>query len=152
MNYGIIYQSRNYNIYCIDKTRQTHKITLVLSVIFMSTFWALFFSALPPAKTKCPKSALTDRKVQRVSSTFLAQYGATKLQTSISCGWHTPNEALHVPIVPHVSNSQYFLLEVLRGKYCELLTCDTMGTVVLCLECGCTNMYGAGDICTRYSL
>jgi hypothetical protein len=112
-----------------------------LSVIFMSTFWAFFSRHFLPARKKCSKSALTDRKVQNVRSTFSAQYGVTKLQTSISCGSRTPNEVLQVPIVPHVSKSQYFLPKVLTGKYCKLLTCDTIGTVVLRLECGCTKMF-----------
>ena len=104
----------------------------------MSTFWALFSQHFFPAKIKCSKSALTDRKVQNVRSTFSAQYGVTKLRTSISCGWRTPNEVLQVAIVPHVSNAQYFLAKVLSGNYCALLTCDTMVPVVLRLECGCT--------------
>jgi len=40
-----------------------------------------------------------------------------------------------------VSNSQYLLAKVLTGKYCELLTCGTIGTVVLRLECGCTKKF-----------
>ena len=95
-----------------------------------------FFSALFFRQ----KNALTDRKVQNdVGSTCSAQYGVTKLRTSISCGRRTPNEVLQVPIVPHVSNSQYFLAKVLTGKYCTtLLTCATMVPVVRRLECECT--------------
>jgi len=40
-----------------------------------------------------------------------------------------------------VSNFQYLLAKVPTGKYSELLTCDTIGTVVLRLECGCTKMF-----------
>ena len=76
--------------------------------------------------------------MQNVRSTLLAQYGVTRLRTSISCGWRNPNEVLRVPIVPHVSNSQYFLVKVLTGNYCALLTCATMVPVVRRLECGCT--------------
>ena len=115
----------------------------MLQAFCQSDLWELFgnifLRTFFPAKIKFPKSSLTDRKARKCARTFSEQYGATKLRTSISCcGWRTPNEVLQVPIVPHVSNSQYFLAKVLTGNYCELLTCDTMGTVVLHLECGCT--------------
>ena len=100
-------------------------LTPFLSANILGTFWEPFFSEhFFPAKINVLRKVFCHNLLR--SSSISGQL-MRELFGNFFVHSHSKRSTT-VPIVSHMSNSQYLPIHTFTRKYCELLTCGTIGT------------------------